>query len=182
MERAGVKKNGLKLRSAKAAANNNNIQPFHFQVRFPSHFSSDLKDLLRNLLQVEFPLFPSPGHLVIYPLSPGHFSSGHLAMYPISPGHFSSGHLAMYPISPGHFSSGYLVTLPLAGGLDQAVRQLEEWSERHQKSPMVRHNRVDSCVSTKGEATLCMKTSCDCTTCPSSVLVQFCTTAKSEFS
>ena len=24
-----------------------------FQVRFPSHFSSDLKDLLRNLLQVE---------------------------------------------------------------------------------------------------------------------------------
>ena len=167
MERAGVKKNGLKLRSAKAAANNNNIQPFHFQVRFPSHFSSDLKDLLRNLLQVEFPLFPSPGHLVIYPLSPGHFSSGHLAMY---------------PISPGHFSSGYLVTLPLAGGLDQAVRQLEEWSERHQKSPMVRHNRVDSCVSTKGEATLCMKTSCDCTTCPSSVLVQFCTTAKSEFS
>ena len=157
----------MKLRSAKAAANNNNIQPFHFQVRFPSHFSSDLKDLLRNLLQVEFNLFPSPGHLVIYPLSPGHFSSGHLAMY---------------PISPGHFSSGYLVTLPLAGGLDQAVRQLEERSERHQKSPMVRHNRVDSCVSTKGEATLCMKTSCDCTTCPSSVLVQFCTTAKSEFS
>ena len=169
MGRAGVKKNGLKLRSAKAtaAANKNNIQPLRFQVRFPSHFSSDLKDLLRNLLQVEFPLFPSPGHLVIYPLSPGHFSSGHLAMY---------------PISPGHFSSGYLVTLPLAGGLDQAVRQLEEWSERHQKSPMVRHNRVDSCVSTKGEATLCMKTSCDCTTCPSSVLVQFCTTAKSEFS
>lgn len=27
---------------------------FHFfQVRFPSHFSSDLKDLLRNLLQVD---------------------------------------------------------------------------------------------------------------------------------
>lgn len=25
----------------------------HFQVRFPSHFSSDLKDLLRNLLQVD---------------------------------------------------------------------------------------------------------------------------------
>ena len=25
------------------------------QVRFPSHFSSDLKDLLRNLLQVKFP-------------------------------------------------------------------------------------------------------------------------------
>ena len=24
-----------------------------FQVRFPSHFSSDLKDLLRNLLQVD---------------------------------------------------------------------------------------------------------------------------------
>ena len=29
---------------------------YHFlsQVRFPSHFSSDLKDLLRNLLQVKF--------------------------------------------------------------------------------------------------------------------------------
>lgn len=26
---------------------------FHLQVRFPSHFSSDLKDLLRNLLQVD---------------------------------------------------------------------------------------------------------------------------------
>lgn len=25
----------------------------HCQVRFPSHFSSDLKDLLRNLLQVD---------------------------------------------------------------------------------------------------------------------------------
>merc|ERR1712016_379639 len=25
----------------------------HPQVRFPSHFSSDLKDLLRNLLQVD---------------------------------------------------------------------------------------------------------------------------------
>lgn len=26
---------------------------YSFQVRFPSHFSSDLKDLLRNLLQVD---------------------------------------------------------------------------------------------------------------------------------
>lgn len=26
---------------------------FRLQVRFPSHFSSDLKDLLRNLLQVD---------------------------------------------------------------------------------------------------------------------------------
>ena len=26
---------------------------FIFQVRFPSHFSGDLKDLLRNLLQVD---------------------------------------------------------------------------------------------------------------------------------
>lgn len=30
-----------------------NIRVFWFQVRFPSHFSSDLKDLLRNLLQVD---------------------------------------------------------------------------------------------------------------------------------
>ena len=31
----------------------NNIWFLKFQVRFPSHFSSDLKDLLRNLLQVD---------------------------------------------------------------------------------------------------------------------------------
>jgi hypothetical protein len=31
----------------------NNFWFFKFQVRFPSHFSSDLKDLLRNLLQVD---------------------------------------------------------------------------------------------------------------------------------
>ena len=30
----------------------NHLSPL-FQVRFPSHFSSDLKDLLRNLLQVD---------------------------------------------------------------------------------------------------------------------------------
>jgi hypothetical protein len=30
---------------------------FLAQVRFPSHFSSDLKDLLRNLLQVNSYLF-----------------------------------------------------------------------------------------------------------------------------
>ncbi len=29
------------------------IYSFKIQVRFPSHFSSDLKDLLRNLLQVD---------------------------------------------------------------------------------------------------------------------------------
>lgn len=35
-------------------AKNNNFQQYCFsQVRFPSHFSSDLKDLLRNLLQVD---------------------------------------------------------------------------------------------------------------------------------
>ena len=58
------------------------------QVRFPSHFSSDLKDLLRNLLQVKSSF-----------LSP-----------------------------PVHFKT------PNSGRPDQAVRQLEEWSERHQKS------------------------------------------------
>ena len=31
----------------------NNFWFLKFQVRFPSHFSSDLKDLLRNLLQVD---------------------------------------------------------------------------------------------------------------------------------
>lgn len=30
-----------------------NVVDVQFQVRFPSHFSSDLKDLLRNLLQVD---------------------------------------------------------------------------------------------------------------------------------
>lgn len=29
------------------------LYPHPLQVRFPSHFSSDLKDLLRNLLQVD---------------------------------------------------------------------------------------------------------------------------------
>ena len=40
---------------------------------------------------------------------------------------------------------------PNPGRPDQAVRQLEEWSERHQKSQVVPNNRVDSRVSTKGE-------------------------------
>ena len=74
------------------------------QVRFPSHFSSDLKDLLRNLLQVKFGL-PTLSTL----------------------------------------------KCPNPGRPDQAVRQLEEWSERHQKSQVVPNNRVDSRVSTKGE-------------------------------
>ena len=45
------------MRGQKCLKKNKKKHTFHicmcFQVRFPSHFSSDLKDLLRNLLQVD---------------------------------------------------------------------------------------------------------------------------------
>ena len=124
------------------------------QVRFPSHFSSDLKDLLRNLLQVR--RSAASGGLCIF-IKCNFLDQNCLLVQILLESSIQVVDIVQNSFRIGKGRVGLVCgqdnvnDFPTSGGSDQEIRKPEERCDGHQESQVVPDHRVDCCLSEEGE-------------------------------